>query len=168
MLEVIIVLLLILFNGVLAMSELAVVSSRRPRLQQMADEGVPGAAKAFELASSPGTFLSTVQIGITLVGILAGAFGGATVAAGLAEVLAGVPVIGAYATPISVGIVVVIVTYLSLVIGELAPKQIALNNAEGIAARMAQPLSVLRACGGSSGQYSQRFDPGGATHIGYP
>jgi putative hemolysin len=143
MVEVIIILVLILFNGVMAMSELAVISARRPKLQQMAENGVAGAQRALELAASPGPFLSTVQIGITLVGILAGAFGGATVAAGLAAMLEPLPVIGAYATPISVGVVVLIVTYLSLVIGELVPKQIALTNAEGIAARMAMPLSAL-------------------------
>jgi putative hemolysin len=143
MLEIVVILLLLVFNGVLAMSELAVVSSRRPRLQQMSDEGVPGAKQALALASSPGPFLSTVQIGITLVGILAGAFGGATVARGLQDVLAPLPLIGPYAAPISVVVVVLIVTYLSLVIGELAPKQIALTNAEGIAARVAKPLSHL-------------------------
>lgn len=143
MLEIVLILLLIVFNGVLAMSELAVVSSRRPRLQQMSDEGVPGAAQALALASAPGHFLSTVQIGITLVGILAGAFGGATVARGLETLLAPLPLVGDYAAPISVGVVVLIVTYLSLVIGELVPKQIALTNAEGIAARVASPLSRL-------------------------
>lgn len=141
--ELIILLLLIIFNGLLAMSELAVVSSRKVRLQQMADEGDSGAAKALELAASPGQFLSTVQIGITLVGILAGAFGGATIARWLATQLANVPRLGDYAEPMSVGIVVVIVTYLSLVIGELVPKQLALRNAEGLAASAAGPLTVL-------------------------
>jgi putative hemolysin len=142
-LEIIILLLLIVFNGLLAMSELAVVSARKARLQQMAEEGNAGARKALALAESPGQFLSTVQIGITLVGILTGAFGGATVARWLSSVLATVPVIGEFAQPISVGVVVVIVTYLSLVIGELVPKQLALRNAEGVAARMAGPLTVL-------------------------
>jgi putative hemolysin len=141
--ELIILLLLIIFNGLLAMSELAIVSSRKVWLQQMADEGNSGAAKALELAASPGQFLSTVQIGITLVGILAGAFGGATIARWLAAQLANVPRIGDYAEPVSVGIVVVFVTYLSLVIGELVPKQLALRNAEGLAARVAGPLTVL-------------------------
>ena len=127
----------------LSMSELAIISARKARLQQMADDGTSGAAKALALAASPGQFLSTVQIGITLVGILAGAFGGATIARWLGEQLALVPGLAEYATPISVGIVVLIVTYLSLVIGELVPKQLALRNAEELAARAAGPLTVL-------------------------
>ena len=142
-LEVILLLLLIVFNGLLSMSELAIISARQARLQQRADEGDVGAAKAITLASSPGDFLSTVQIGITLVGILAGALGGATVAQGLSEQLAKVPQLTAYAEPLAVGAVVVLVTYLSLVIGELVPKQLALRNAEAIAVRMAGPLMVL-------------------------
>lgn len=125
------------------MSELAVVSARKARLQQMAENGVPGAKRALTLAEDPGQFLSTVQIGITLVGILAGAFGGATVARGLGAQLANVPVLAPYAQPISVGIVVAITTYLSLVIGELVPKQLALRNAEALAARMAPSLALL-------------------------
>ena len=142
-LEFIILFLLIVFNGLLSMSELAVISARKARLQQMADEGISGAAKALALAASPGQFLSTVQIGITLVGILAGAFGGATIARWLGEQLANVPVVAAYAEPLSVGVVVVFVTYLSLVIGELVPKHLALRNAEMVAARVAGPLTVL-------------------------
>ena len=142
-LELIILFLLIIFNGLLSMSELAVISARKARLQQMADEGISGAAKALALAASPGQFLSTVQIGITLVGILAGAFGGATIARWLGAQLANVPVVAAYAEPLSVGVVVVFVTYLSLVIGELVPKQLALRNAEMVAARVAGPLTVL-------------------------
>jgi putative hemolysin len=141
--ELIILFLLIIFNGLLSMSELAVISARKARLQQMAYEGNAGAAKALALAASPGHFLSTVQIGITLVGILAGAFGGATIARWLAEQLVKVPGLGNYAQPLSVGVVVLIVTYLSLVIGELAPKQLALRNAEALAARMAGLLTLL-------------------------
>lgn len=125
------------------MSELAVISARKARLQQMAEDGNVGAVKALELAASPGEFLSMVQIGITLVGILAGAFGGATIARGLGEQLASVPFLSEYAEPLSVGIVVVFVTYLSLVIGELVPKQLALRNAEGLAVRVAGPLTVM-------------------------
>ena len=142
-LELIILFLLIVFNGLLSMSELAVISARKARLQQMADDGNVGAAKALALAASPGQFLSTVQIGITLVGILAGAFGGATIARGLSAQLSNIPWLAAYAEPISVGTVVVLVTYLSLVIGELVPKQLALRNAEGVAARVAGPLTLL-------------------------
>ncbi|HXF64611.1 MAG TPA: hemolysin family protein [Caldilineaceae bacterium] len=142
-LELIVLLLLIIANGVLAMSELAIVSARKPRLQHLAEEGSRGAKTALELAEEPGQFLSTVQIGITLVGILAGAFGGATVARGLAALLAEAPGIGQYANPIAVGLVVLAVTYLSLVIGELAPKRIALRNPEGLAVRMAPPMQRL-------------------------
>jgi putative hemolysin len=142
-LELIILILLIIFNGVLSMSELAVISARKARLQQMADEGSTGAAKALALAASPGQFLSTVQIGITLVGILAGAFGGATIARWLGAQLANVPGLANYADPISVGVVVLLTTYLSLVIGELVPKQLALRNAEGVAARVAGFLTGL-------------------------
>jgi putative hemolysin len=142
-LELIILILLIIFNGVLSMSELAVISARKARLQQMADEGSTGAAKALALAASPGQFLSTVQIGITLVGILAGAFGGATVARWLGAQLANFPGLANYADPISVGVVVLLTTYLSLVIGELVPKQLALRNAEGVAARVAGFLTGL-------------------------
>jgi putative hemolysin len=142
-LELIILSLLIVFNGLLSMSEMAVVSARKARLQQMADEGNSGAARALELSASPGQFLSTVQVGITLVGILSGAFGGATVARWLEAILVPVPVIGAYANPVSVGVVVIFVTYLSLVIGELVPKQLALRDAESLAARAAGPLIAL-------------------------
>src|SRR5688500_16860747 len=142
-LELIILVLLIIFNGLLSLSELAIISARKARLQQMADEGNKGAAQALRLAGSPGQFLSTVQIGITLVGILAGAFGGATVARWLAAQLAAISFVSDYAEPLSVGIVVLLVTYLSLVIGELVPKQLALRNAEVLAARMAGPLTML-------------------------
>ena len=141
--ELLILLLLILINGLLALSELAVVSARRPRLQQMADEGSSGAQMALDLAASPGQFLSTVQIGITLVGILAGAYGGATVADALAAWLVRVPGLSVYAEATAVGIVVVTITYLSLVIGELVPKRLALRNAEKMAARVAPALRQL-------------------------
>lgn len=141
--EVAVLFFLILLNGVLAMSELAVVSARRARLQQMAEAGTRGAQTALNLASSPGQFLSTVQVGITLVGIFAGALGGATVAQVLAEQFARVPALASYAQPLAFGIVVVIITYLSLVIGELVPKRLALHNAEGVAARVAPLLALL-------------------------
>lgn len=136
-LEILVLLLLIVANGFLAMSELAVVSARRPRLQQMVEAGSAGAKAALATAESPGQFLSTVQIGITLVGIFAGAFGGATVARWLAVYVAQIPGLAAAAEPIAVAMVVVVITYLSLVIGELAPKHIALRNAEGLAVRIA-------------------------------
>ena len=136
-LEVLVLLLLIVANGFLAMSELAVVSARRPRLQQLAEAGDRRAQIALETASAPGEFLSTVQIGITLVGIFAGAFGGATVARWLATYLALLPGLGGVAEPIAVALVVVVITYLSLVIGELTPKHLALRDAERVALRVA-------------------------------
>lgn len=127
------------------MSEISVVSARKVRLQQRAEMGVAGAQAALDLANQPGHFLSTVQIGITLIGILAGAFGSATLAEELGVLLSQAPLpwLVAYSEAISVGLVVVIITYLSLVIGELAPKQIGLNNPEGIAAAIAPTMRAL-------------------------
>jgi putative hemolysin len=141
--EIMIVLALILLNGVFAMSEIAIVSSRKARLQQQAEAGSNGARVALELANDPGRFLSTVQIGITLVGIFTGAFGGATIAGKLQESMAENPAIAQYSGTLSVAIVVLVTTYLSLVIGELSPKQIALNNPERVASLIAPPMSFL-------------------------
>ncbi len=132
--ELLIAVALIFINGILAMSELAVVSARRGRLKAMADSGSRGAAAALRLADDPGRFLSTVQIGITLVGILAGAFSGATLGARLTTVLADTGMPLRFAEPLAYGGVVALITYLSLIIGELVPKQIALRNAEAVAA----------------------------------
>ena len=142
-LELLIAIVLIFINGILAMSELAVVSARRGRLKAMADSGSRGAAAAMRLAEDPGRFLSTVQIGITLVGILAGAFSGATLGARLTTVLAesGVPL--RFAEPLAYGGVVALITYLSLIVGELVPKQIALRNAEAVAASVAPAMTML-------------------------
>lgn len=143
-LEILIIFLLLLGNGVFAMAEIAVMSARKGRLQQMANEGDPRARVALTLAQDPNQFLSTVQVGITLVGILAGAFGGATLAENLAAVLSTVPGLPLdYAEAISVGLVVLGITYFSLIIGELVPKQIALTNAEKIASVMAGPMQTL-------------------------
>ncbi len=141
--EVIIVLLLIVVNGVLSMSELAIVSARTARLQQMADRGTKGATVAIDLAADSNRFLSSVQIGITLIGILNGAFGGATLSAPVASGLKRVPGIGQYSADIAPILVVLIITYFSLVIGELVPKRLALRNPEGVAALMAAPLKIL-------------------------
>lgn len=143
--EILIVFLLLVANGVFAMAEIAVVSSRKGKLRQLADAGSKRARVALELAESPNRFLSTVQIGITLVGIIAGAFGGATLADKLAFVLADVPVIGAYAKPVSFFLVVAVITYFSLVIGELVPKRIGLGNPEGIAMSLAGFMNRLSA-----------------------
>jgi putative hemolysin len=142
-LEILIIFLLILTNGLLAMSEIAVVSARKVRLQQRAEEGQRGAAAALELANRPAHFLSSIQIGITLVGILAGAFGGATVARQIALVFDELPRLAPYSQPISVAIVVLAITYLSLIIGELVPKQIALNDPEKIAAKVAPTMQFI-------------------------
>jgi putative hemolysin len=145
--ELIVVVLLILLNGFFAMSELAVVSARRARLQQMADEGHRGARAAVRLVEDPSKFLSTVQVGITLIGILAGAYGGATFAGYLAVELRRFPAIEPYADGISIAVVVVSITYLSLIIGELVPKRIALVNAERIAAMVARPMGIIATMG---------------------
>ncbi|MBN1661378.1 MAG: HlyC/CorC family transporter [Anaerolineae bacterium] len=142
-LEMAVILLLILVNGLLAMAEMAVVSARRARLQERADEGDAGAQRALEVAERPARFLSTIQIGITLVGVLAGAFGGATIAQELAEVLAGVPLLARYSEAVAVAIVVITITYLSLVLGELVPKQLALNDPERIASAFTPPIHTL-------------------------
>ncbi|MGX1785183.1 hemolysin family protein [Bosea sp. NPDC055332] len=138
-----VVVVLTVINGVLAMSELAVVSSRPARLKVLSDQGSKGAAKAIRLAENPGRFLSTVQIGITLVGVLSGAFSGATLGARLSEWLGTHGFSNAVADALGVGSVVVLITYLSLIIGELVPKQIALRDAERVAARVAPAMVVL-------------------------
>jgi putative hemolysin len=141
--EIVIILLLISINGVLAMSEIAVVSARKARLQHRADGGDAGAKAALELAEAPGKFLSTVQIGITLVGILVGAFGGATIASHLSDWIARFDLLAAYSETLSVLIVVAVITYLTLVLGELAPKRIGLSFADQIASRVALPMKGL-------------------------
>jgi putative hemolysin len=141
--EIIIVLLLIVLNGAFAMSEIAIVSARKSKLQKQAQEGNKNAQVALDLAKSPNRFLSTVQIGITLIGIFAGAFGGATIADSLAKQLTTIPVIAPYSEAVALTIVVSVITYLSLVIGELVPKRIALNNPEKIAITVAQPMEKL-------------------------
>ncbi|GIV76821.1 hemolysin family protein [Litorilinea aerophila] len=143
--ELLILFLLLAANGFLAMSELAVVSARRARLQQMAEEGHAGARLALELVDAPGRFLSTVQIGITLVGIVAGAFGGVTLSDNLERFLGNVPLLAPYSRPLAVTVVVAGITYLSLVLGELLPKRLALRNAEGIAASVAGIMARLAA-----------------------
>ena len=141
--EIITVVLLTILNGVLAMSELAVVSSRPARLRVMADKGSRGARMAIELADNPGRFLSTVQIGITLVGILSGAFSGATLGARFSGWLLAQGISPALADALGVGSVVVVITYLSLMVGELVPKQIALREPEAVASRVAPTMTLL-------------------------
>ncbi|MDZ8053205.1 MAG: hemolysin family protein [Aulosira sp. ZfuVER01] len=143
--EILIILVLIIANGVFAMSEMAIVSARKVRLQQMANQGDLKARAALKLAESPNQFFSTIQIGITLIGILTGAFGGATIAEKLAVYLKLVPFLAAYSQPLSFGLVVLVITYFSLVVGELVPKRLALNNPEAIAAFVAIPMRALAA-----------------------
>lgn len=143
LIEALIVLLLIVANGVLAMSELAIVSSRKSRLEALAAAGSSGARVALGLLADPSRFLSTVQIGITLVGIFAGAFGGATLAEPLGDTLDRIAFIAPNGGPVAFAVVVVVITYLSLVVGELVPKRIALTNPERTAALVAKPMRLL-------------------------
>jgi putative hemolysin len=141
--EILVILLLLVGNGYLALSEIAVVSSRRSRLLQRAERGDAAARAAAELSRSPTKFLSTVQVGITLIGILSGAYGGATIAEELAVALSGYPAIATYSEGIAVAIVVIGVSYCSVIIGELVPKRIALSNPERFAALVARPVMLL-------------------------
>lgn len=146
-LELAFILLLLLVNGIFAMSEMAVVSARKTRLQHRAEDGDAGARAALDLAANPTNFLSTVQVGITLVGVLAGAFGGARISDVLAESLRDVRWIGPHAEPVALGLVVSAITYLSLILGELVPKQIALGNPERIASFVSRPMRAVARVG---------------------
>jgi putative hemolysin len=141
--ELLVLLALFLANGLFAMSELAVVSSRRIRLKQLAEGGHSGAAAALRLVEHPGRFLSTIQVGITLIGIFSGAFGEATLVTPLALALADLPGVGPYAKQVALAIVVVGITYGSLIVGELVPKRLALHAPEAIATRIALPMHLL-------------------------
>ena len=142
-LEIIVVLALFVLNGFFAMAELAIVSSRRAHLERLAKEGRPGAPVALPLANDPARMLAAVQIGFTTSATLAGIFSGATLAERLEEALVMVPLLAAYAKPLSIVIMTIGVTYTALIIGELAPKYIALSNPESIAVRAAQPLTLV-------------------------
>lgn len=131
--EIIVVLLLIIANGLFSMAEMAVVSARKTRLVELAERGDAKARAALKLANSPNQFLSAVQVGITLIGILAGAFGGATLSVPIANAVAQVPLLAPYSQAIGFGLVVLLTAYLSLILGELVPKRLALNNPERIA-----------------------------------
>src|SRR5690606_24458482 len=142
-LELLAIFVLLLANGALAMTEIAIVTSRRGLLEAMEKKGSKGAGRAVKLSESPNRFLSTVQIGITLVGIVAGAFGGVRLGDRLAEVIAPLPFVGHFASGIAYIVVIGVITYLSLVIGELVPKRIAMQFPEEIASRMSGPMAVL-------------------------
>lgn len=141
--EIVIIFVLFLANGFFAASELAVVSARKGRLEQQAQAGQRGAAAALELAEDPSRFLSTVQVGITLIGTFAAAFGGATLAELLEGALADIPAIAPYAGTIALSVVVLAMTYLSLIVGELVPKRLALQNVEGMASFVAPSMRGL-------------------------
>lgn len=141
--EILIILLLTILNGIFSMSEIAVVSARKVKLENAAKKGSSGAKKALELSNSPNQFLSTVQIGITLIGILLGIFGGENLTDDFEGWLNQYPALQAYARPLAVGSVLVLITFMSLVIGELVPKRIGLTNPEGIAKTVAFPMQLL-------------------------
>jgi putative hemolysin len=138
--EVLFILLLILLNGLLAMAEIAIVSARQNRLEQRANRGDESARLALKLARDPNSFLSTVQIGITLVGVLTGVFGGASIARYLAGYISQIQPLAPYSEAISLGFVVLIITYFTLLLGELVPKRLALNRPEAIARSVASPM----------------------------
>jgi putative hemolysin len=143
MFEITVIFVLLLANGVFAMAEIAVVSSRKSRLRRLADLGNGNARVALDLAEAPNRFLSTVQVGITLVGIFAGAFGGATLATKLAGPIGQISFLAPHADKLAFAIVVVVITYFSLVLGELVPKRFALSNPEGISMAVARPMNWL-------------------------
>lgn len=143
MLEIGLIFGLIAVNGVLAMSEMAMVSARRSRLQHMAEKGSPGAARALEFAEQPTRLLSTIQIGITAIGILSGALGEAALSSIVEVYIRSIPELAPYAHEITLTVVVLGITYFSLVIGELVPKRLALQHAEQIAVTMARPMYLL-------------------------
>jgi putative hemolysin len=143
LIEIAVIVLLVLGNGVFAMAEIAVVSARRERLSALAGDGRRGAAAAMRLADDPNRFLATVQVGITVIGILSGAFAGATLAERLSEVLLKVPALERYANPLGFAIVVIAIAYFSLVIGEIVPKRLGLRNPERVATRVSGPMAAL-------------------------
>lgn len=141
--EILFIVVLVLVNGLFALAEMAVVAARKSRLRPLAEAGDDKARAALELAESPDRFLSTVQIGISLVGVLSGAVGGATIAEHLGDLLSRIPWIGPAGIEIGLVIVVLAITYLSLVLGELVPKRLALHSPERIAAAVARPMRIL-------------------------
>ncbi len=141
--DIALLLFLILLNGVFAMAEIAVVSSRKSRLQRLAEDGSPGAGSALELHAEPSNFLSTIQVGITSIGILSGAIGETALADPLAAWLSGWDLLAPYAYAIALAGVVVVLTYFAVVVGELVPKRLALMAPEGIASLVARPMNLL-------------------------
>jgi len=143
--DAVILLLLFMLNGFFAMGEMAVVSSRRARLKTKADEGKKSYLRAMKTSEDPSSFLSGIQIWITLIGTLSGAFGGATIAQNIARLIAKVPFLARYASTIGLAAVVIIITFVSIIVGELVPKRIALSSPERIAAATVGPIRVMAA-----------------------
>ena len=141
--EILIIFFLILLNGVFSMSEIALISARKNRLENAAKKGNPNAQVALDLANSPNKFLSTVQIGITLIGILTGIYSGDKITTDVKLFIEGFEILKPYAQSISVAVVVVILTFFSLVLGELLPKRIGLNHPENIAKAVAVPMKII-------------------------
>lgn len=141
--ELAVIFVLLLINAFFSLSEMAIVSASKPILRQKAKQGDRRALTALRLSEDPGNFLSTVQVGITLVGTLAGTYGGATISDKIAPAFAAMPGVGAYADSVAVAVVVTGITYFSVIIGELIPKQLALGNAETLALLVAKPMSAL-------------------------
>ena len=145
--DISLLLILILLNGVFAMSEIAIVGSKRARLLQMAETGSAGARHALKLSAEPTRFLSSVQVGITSIGILNGAIGEASIASRLRTSFEHLPVLAPYAETLALGLMVVLLTYVSLILGELVPKRLALTHPEAIASIIARPINVLASIG---------------------
>ncbi|MEP6514178.1 MAG: CNNM domain-containing protein, partial [Parafilimonas sp.] len=143
MTEIFIIFVLILLNGVFAMAEIAVVSARKARLEAQANKGDKRAAEALKLANHPDKFISTTQIGITLIGILNGIFSGESIKTQLVAFLNDYPLLQHYSNGIATTIIVIIITYFSLVLGELVPKRIGLSNPENIAKTFAAPMRIV-------------------------
>ena len=143
MIEILIILGLIILNGVFAMAEIALVSARKARLEAQANKGDMRAREALELANHPDKFISTTQIGITLIGILNGIFSGENIKGGLVEFFSGIDFLKAYSNGLATAVVVIIITYFSLVLGELVPKRIGMSNPEGIAKALAAPMRMV-------------------------
>ncbi len=141
--EILFILSLIVLNGIFAMAEIAIVTARKSRLQHKANEGDKNAKIALDLANNPNRLLSTIQIGITSIGIFAGVFGGATIAESLSKQFDVLPFLNPYSNALAFTIVVVVITYLTLVIGELVPKRLALSNPEKVASFIAGPMNFL-------------------------
>ncbi|HQW29956.1 MAG: HlyC/CorC family transporter [Verrucomicrobiales bacterium] len=143
MIEVLVIFILLVINGVFAMAEIALISARRTRLKRLADAGSKGARLALKLGENPERFLSTVQVGITMVGVLAGAYGGSSLAPYVTPLFEKIPVLAPFAERLSFILVVALITYVSLVVGELVPKGLAMRFPEAIASGMARPMDIL-------------------------